>query len=55
VRELFAGQRLSGLEELVTESAFRKPMSDARPTVQDAGWVVVATREESNEDETTSG
>jgi hypothetical protein len=54
-RELFAAQRLSGLEKLVTESTFHKPMSDARPTVQEAGWLVVATREESDEDESTLG
>ncbi len=55
IGELVAGQRLSSLKELVAEPALCKPMHDSRPTVGKTGLVVVATREQADEDESTSG
>ncbi len=55
VGELVVGQRLSGLEELVTEPALCKPMHNSRPTVGETGLVVVATGEQADEDESASG
>ena len=50
VWKLITGQSMGCFEELVTKPTFCGPMSYPGTTVQETGLMVVATREQTNED-----
>ena len=54
VWKLIAGQSMGCFEELVTKPTFRKPVSYPGTTARETGLMVVATREQTDEDKPTS-
>lgn len=52
--ELVTGERLGGLEEFITETRFRKPVSNSRSAARETSRVIITTREKSDENYSTA-